>query len=199
MPGTGKTFEVSLVTPDGAAYEGEAEMIIVPGADRRDRRARPARAADRDAEGGLDAHPSGRRRRRARVRDRARASSRCCTTARSRSSTTPSGAARSTTRAARAQLEAAQAELEAIDRGESTADRWQVEQRIRHAENQLAVAAGASDIGQVRVRQARPRGNAPGSMRNRSPQRPRTAAFRCHRRPRDPRQADSQTCASSTS
>ena len=38
---------------------------------------------------------------------------------------------------ARAQLEAAQAELEAIDRGESTADRWQVEQRIKHAENQL--------------------------------------------------------------
>ena len=41
---------------------------------------------------------------------------------------------------AREQLEAAQAELEAIERGESTADRWQVEQRIRHAENQLAVA-----------------------------------------------------------
>src|SRR5829696_4695876 len=31
--GTGKTFELSLVTPDGAAYEGEAEMLIVPGAD----------------------------------------------------------------------------------------------------------------------------------------------------------------------
>lgn len=41
---------------------------------------------------------------------------------------------------AREQLEAAQAELEAIERGESTADRWQVEQRLRHAENQLAVA-----------------------------------------------------------
>ena len=41
---------------------------------------------------------------------------------------------------AREQLEEAQAELEAIERGESTADRWQVEQRIRHAENQLAVA-----------------------------------------------------------
>ena len=41
---------------------------------------------------------------------------------------------------ARAQLEAAQAELEAIERGESTADRWQVEQRIRHAENQLSVS-----------------------------------------------------------
>jgi F0F1-type ATP synthase epsilon subunit len=37
------------------------------------------------------------------------------------------------------QLAAARAELEAIESGESTADRWQVEQRIRHAENQLAV------------------------------------------------------------
>jgi F0F1-type ATP synthase epsilon subunit len=41
---------------------------------------------------------------------------------------------------ARAQLETAQAELEAIERGDSTADRWQVEQRIKHAENQLEVA-----------------------------------------------------------
>ena len=41
---------------------------------------------------------------------------------------------------ARRQLEEAQAELEAIDRGDSTADRWQIEQRLRHAENQLAVA-----------------------------------------------------------
>ena len=40
---------------------------------------------------------------------------------------------------ARKQLEDAQAELEAIDRGESTADRWQMEQRLRHAENQLSV------------------------------------------------------------
>jgi len=31
MPGTGKKFDVSLVTPDGAAYEGEVEMIVVPG------------------------------------------------------------------------------------------------------------------------------------------------------------------------
>jgi len=40
---------------------------------------------------------------------------------------------------AREQLEAAQAELEAIERGDSTADRWQVEQRVKHAENQLSV------------------------------------------------------------
>ena len=30
--------------------------------------------------------------------------------------------------------------LSRIERGESSADRWQVEQRIAHAENQLAVA-----------------------------------------------------------
>jgi F-type H+-transporting ATPase subunit epsilon len=41
---------------------------------------------------------------------------------------------------ARAQLEAAQAELEKVEAGESQADRWQLEQRIIHAENQLAVA-----------------------------------------------------------
>jgi F-type H+-transporting ATPase subunit epsilon len=41
---------------------------------------------------------------------------------------------------ARQQLEAAKAELERVDAGESTADRWQLEQRIIHAENQLTVA-----------------------------------------------------------
>jgi F-type H+-transporting ATPase subunit epsilon len=41
---------------------------------------------------------------------------------------------------AQAQLEAARAELEKVDAGQSTADRWQLEQRIRHAENQLSVS-----------------------------------------------------------
>jgi F-type H+-transporting ATPase subunit epsilon len=41
---------------------------------------------------------------------------------------------------AREQLEEARAELERLDRGESDADRWQLEQRVRHAENQLEVA-----------------------------------------------------------
>jgi F0F1-type ATP synthase epsilon subunit len=40
---------------------------------------------------------------------------------------------------AREQLEEAKTELERIERGESDADRWQIEQRIKHAENQLAV------------------------------------------------------------
>src|SRR5437660_207354 len=41
---------------------------------------------------------------------------------------------------AREQLETAKAELERVERGESEADRWHLEQRIKHAENQLAVA-----------------------------------------------------------
>jgi F-type H+-transporting ATPase subunit epsilon len=41
---------------------------------------------------------------------------------------------------AQAQLEEARAELERVEAGESTADRWQLEQRIRHAENQLTVS-----------------------------------------------------------
>ena len=41
---------------------------------------------------------------------------------------------------AQAQLEAAKAELERVDAGDSKADRWQLEQRIAHAENQLTVS-----------------------------------------------------------
>jgi F-type H+-transporting ATPase subunit epsilon len=41
---------------------------------------------------------------------------------------------------AREQLESAQAELAKVEAGESTADRWQLEQRVKHAENQLAVS-----------------------------------------------------------
>jgi F-type H+-transporting ATPase subunit epsilon len=41
---------------------------------------------------------------------------------------------------AQTQLEAAKAELEKVEAGDSTADRWQLEQRIRHAENQLSVS-----------------------------------------------------------
>jgi F0F1-type ATP synthase epsilon subunit len=41
---------------------------------------------------------------------------------------------------AQQQLEEAQAELDRVEAGDSTADRWQLEQRIRHAENQLRVS-----------------------------------------------------------
>jgi F-type H+-transporting ATPase subunit epsilon len=41
---------------------------------------------------------------------------------------------------AQQQLEEAKAELDRVEAGASDADRWQLEQRIRHAENQLTVA-----------------------------------------------------------
>jgi F0F1-type ATP synthase epsilon subunit len=43
---------------------------------------------------------------------------------------------------AQEQLDAAKAELARVEAGESEADVWQLEQRIKHAENQLAVAGG---------------------------------------------------------
>ena len=141
MPGTGKKFEVSLVTPDGAAYEGEVEMIIVPGQiGEIGVLARHAPLIATLRAGSTRIHPGGG----AEVvvyatgpgffqvlNDRAIALVDHAVEASQIDSA-----------AARAQLEAAQAELEAIERGESTGDRWQVEQRIRHAENQLGVAGG---------------------------------------------------------
>jgi F-type H+-transporting ATPase subunit epsilon len=132
-------FDLSVVTPDGPAFEGEVEMLIVPGAAGEiGVRARHAPLIatlkagstriylDRDSEG---------------VREYA---------------TGPGFFKVETDRAialvddavladeideerAREQLETAKSELEKVERGESTADRWQLEQRIVHAENQLAV------------------------------------------------------------
>ena len=138
MPGTGKTFEVSLVTPDGSAFEGEAEMMIVPGQiGEIGVLARHAPLIATLKAGSTRIHPSGggdviefatgpgffqvmNDRAIALVDDAV-------------------VAAEIDDVRAREQLEAAQAELDAIDRGESTADRWQIEQRLRHAENQLSV------------------------------------------------------------
>jgi F-type H+-transporting ATPase subunit epsilon len=135
-----KMFDVSLVTPDGPAFEGEAEMIVVPGAAGEIgvlARHAPLIATlkagstrvylDRDAND---------------VREYA---------------TGPGFFQVQLDRAialvddailaneiddarAREQLESAQRELEAVERGDSNADRWQLEQRIKHAENQLAVS-----------------------------------------------------------
>jgi F-type H+-transporting ATPase subunit epsilon len=139
LPGTGKKFEISLVTPDGAAYEGEVEMIVVPGQiGEIGVLARHAPLIATLRAGSTRIHPGGgaevlvyatgpgffqvmNDRAIALVDDAVEASH--IDDAR-----------------ARAQLEAAQAELAAIDSGETVGDRWQVEQRIRHAENQLAVA-----------------------------------------------------------
>ncbi len=141
MPGTGKKFSVSLVTPDGAAYEGEVEMIIVPGQiGEIGVLARHAPLIATLKAGSTRIHPGGNEE----VLQFATGpgffqvlENRAIALVDAAVEASQIDAA-----AAQAQLEAAQAELDAIERGDSTADRWQIEQRIRHAENQLAVVGG---------------------------------------------------------
>ena len=139
MPGSGKKFDLSLVTPDGAAYEGEVEMIIVPGQiGEIGVLARHAPLIATLRAGSTRIHPGGD----AEVVEYATGPG-FFQVLENRAIALVDAAVEASQideAAARAQLEAAQADLEAIERGESTADRWLVEQRIRYAENQLAVA-----------------------------------------------------------
>ncbi len=135
-----RKFDVSLVTPDGPAFEGEAEMIIVPGAAGEIgvlARHAPLIATlkagstrvylDRDTE---DVHEYATGPGFFKVeQDRAIALVDDAVLAKEIDDAR-----------AQAQLEEAQSELERVERGESNADRWQLEQRIRHAENQLSVS-----------------------------------------------------------
>jgi F-type H+-transporting ATPase subunit epsilon len=141
LAGTGKKFDLSLVTPDGAAYEGEVEMIIVPGQiGEIGVLARHAPLIATLKAGSTRIHPGGNEE----VLQFATGpgffqvlENRAIALVDAAVEASQIDAA-----AAQAQLEAAQAELDAIERGDSTADRWQIEQRIRHAENQLAVVGG---------------------------------------------------------
>ena len=129
-------FSVSLVTPDGAAFEGEAEMIVVPGAAGEiGVLARHAPLIATLKAGSTRVHPG----EGADVLEFATGpgffqvlENRAIALVDDAVLANEIDADR-----ARQQLEEAQEELERIERGESEADRWQVEQRIRHAENQL--------------------------------------------------------------
>ena len=133
-----RTLSISLVTPEGAAFEGEAEMVVVPGAAGEiGVLARHAPLVAMLKAGSTRVHV----RRGGEVREFA---------------TGPGffkveqdralalvddavDAAHIDPERARQQLEEARAELQRIEAGQSDADRWQVEQRLRHAENQLSV------------------------------------------------------------
>ncbi len=134
-----KTFDLSLVTPEGAVWDGEAEMTVVPGAAGDiGVLARHAPLVAMLRAGSMRIYQSVDPEDMAEFavgpgffkveRDRAIALVDDAVPARE---IDPERAQR--------QLEEARAELEAIEAGDSTADRWQVEQRIRHAENQLSV------------------------------------------------------------
>jgi F-type H+-transporting ATPase subunit epsilon len=136
----GRTFALSLVTPDGAAFEGEVEMLIVPGdAGEIGVLARHAPLVAMLKAGSTRIY-----------RDRSTEDILEFATGpgffkveqdRALALVDDAVEAREIDHArAREQLEQARAELERLDRGESDADRWQVEQRLRHAENQLAVS-----------------------------------------------------------
>jgi F-type H+-transporting ATPase subunit epsilon len=133
-----REFSVSVVTPDGPAYEGDAQMIIVPGAAGEiGVLARHAPLIATLKAGSTRVHLSDTEILEFAtgpgffqvLQDRAIA---LVDDAVEAGKIDPARA--------QEQLDAAQTELAAIESGDSTADRWQVEQRIRHAENQLAVA-----------------------------------------------------------
>lgn len=131
-------FSVSVVTPEGAAFDGDAEMLIVPGAAGEiGVLARHAPLVALLKAGSTRVHTGdGQIQEFATgpgffqvLEDRAIALVDDAVTA-----------DKIDTAAAQRQLDEAQAELERIESGESTADRWQIEQRIRHAENMLRVS-----------------------------------------------------------
>ena len=134
------TFSLSLTTPEGAVFDAEAEMVIVPGAageigvlarhapliallkagSTRVYSNREAHEVEEFATGpGFFTVEQ----------DRALALVDTAVNVRDIDPTV-----------AEEQLEQAKAELERVERGESDADRWQLEQRIKAAENQLAAA-----------------------------------------------------------
>jgi F-type H+-transporting ATPase subunit epsilon len=133
-----RTFNVSLVTPEGAAYEGEVEMLVVPG-DAGEigvlARHAPLVAMLKAGATRLWVRRDGDVREFATgpgffkvEQDRALALVDDAVDAREIDE-----------ERARAQYEEARRELERIEAGESDADRWRVEQQLRHAENQLSV------------------------------------------------------------
>jgi F-type H+-transporting ATPase subunit epsilon len=131
-------FDVALVTPEGAVFDGEAQMIVVPGAAGEiGVLARHAPLVATLRAGSTRIHLS--------------------ETDVLEFATGPGFFKVELDRAlalvddavnvqeidderARMQLETAKAELEKVEAGDSQADRWQLEQRIKHAENQLAVS-----------------------------------------------------------
>ena len=132
-----RTFDLSVVTPDGAAFEGEAEMVIVPGAAgeigvlaRHAPLVAMLKAGEIRVKAGNDwqsfaAGPGyfkvQQDRAIALVDDAVRA-------------------AEIDIDEARREAEEARAALERADAGDDEIDRWHMEQRLRHAENKIAVA-----------------------------------------------------------
>ena len=146
-----RRFDVSLVTPEGAAFEGDAEMLIVPGAAGEiGVLARHAPLVATLKAGSTRVHV-----RADEVVEFATGPG-FFTVQFDRAIALVDDAVKASEidrDAAQRQLDEAKAELEQIEAGELAADRWVVEQRIIHAETLVAVAGGG-DIRQVRAQVA---------------------------------------------
>jgi F-type H+-transporting ATPase subunit epsilon len=132
-----RTFDLSVVTPEGTAFEGEAQMLIVPGA--------------AGEIGVLARHAplvamlkAGEIRVRAQGEWQSFASgSGYFKVQQDRAIVLVDDAVRAEeidVEQARREVEEARALLERADAGEEGVDRWHAEQRLRHAENKVAVA-----------------------------------------------------------
>ena len=133
-----RKFDVSLVTPDGPAFEGAVEMIVVPGAAGEIgvlARHAPLVATLKAGSTRIHLAPN-------EIIEFATGPGffkveldRALALVDDAVNVKEIDDARAT-----AQLEAAKEELEKLDAGAGSGDRWQLEQRIKHAENQLEVS-----------------------------------------------------------
>ena len=132
-----RTFDLSVVTPDGPAFEGEAEMVIVPG--------------DAGEIGVLARHaPLVAMLKAGEIRVKAgdewqsfAAGPGYLKVQQDRAIALVDDAVRAEDidiEEARREAEEARAALERAEGGDEEIDRWHMEQRLRHAENKIAVA-----------------------------------------------------------
>jgi F-type H+-transporting ATPase subunit epsilon len=138
MADTHPKFDVAIVTPDGPAFEGEAELLIVPGAAGEiGVLARHAPLVATLKAGSTRVHLGGNE-----ILEFATGPGffKVETDVALALVDDAVGVKEIDDERARAQLEAAKAELEKVEAGDSSADRWQLEQRVKHAENQLTVS-----------------------------------------------------------
>ncbi len=135
--GEARTFSLSVVTPEGAAFEGEAERLVVPGAAGEiGVLARHAPLVAMLKAGEIRIRSGGEWQSFA-------AGPGYFKVQRDRAIVLVDDAVRAEeidVEQARREAEQARALLERAEAGEEGIDRWQAEQRLRHAENKIAVA-----------------------------------------------------------
>jgi F-type H+-transporting ATPase subunit epsilon len=135
--GGARTFDLSVVTPEGAAFEGEAEMVIVPGAAGEiGVLARHAPLVAMLKAGEIRVKSAGEWQSFA-------AGPGYFKVQQDRAIALVDDAVRAEdidVEAARREAEEAREALERAEAGDEEVDRWKLEQRLNHAENKIAVA-----------------------------------------------------------